>query len=241
MGEYWYPATIAIGSSGSSISNRLAQVFGVHGFNTTVDAACSSSLVAIDVACQALMAHDADVAIAGGADMGVNPAIYVGFARVGGISRSGVSNPFDATADGLVIGEGTGIFVLKRLEDALDNGDNIKGVIRGIGSTSDGAGQAIYNPSLEGRSEAFRRALRMADVSPDDVQFIEAHATSTVVGDANEYDSIATVYGERKASEPLYLGSVKHQIGHVKAAAGAAGLLKTLLAMEDGTVPHANV
>ena len=238
MTHYWYPGTIAIGSSGSSISNRLAQVFGVHGFNATVDAACSSSLVAVDVACQALMAGDADVALAGGADMGVNPAIYVGFSRVGGISRTGISNPFDAAADGLVIGEGTSIVVLKRLEDALDNGDTIKGVIRGIGSTSDGAGQAIYNPSLEGRAEAFRRALKTAEVQPDEVQFIEAHATSTVVGDANEYDSISTVYGARKATEPLYLGSVKHQIGHVKAAAGAAGLLKTLLAMENETIPH---
>ncbi|MBN2530176.1 MAG: polyketide synthase [Deltaproteobacteria bacterium] len=238
MTHYWYPGTIAIGSSGSSISNRVAQVFGVQGFNMTVDAACSSSLVSMDVACQALMANDADVAIAGGADMGVNPAIYVGFSRVGGISRSGVSNPFDASADGLVIGEGTGIVVLKRLEDALDAKDNIKGIIRGIGCTSDGGGQAIYNPSLEGRAEAFQRALDTAEVSPDDVQFIEAHATSTVVGDANEYDSISTVYGKRKATEPLYLGSVKHQIGHVKAAAGSAGLIKTLLAMENETIPH---
>lgn len=238
MTHYWYPGTIAIGSSGSSISNRLAQVFGIHGFNTTVDAACSSSLVALDVACQALMANDADVAIAGGADMGVNPAIYVGFSRVGGLSRSGISNPFDATADGLVIGEGTAMFVLKRLEDALAGNDNIKAVIRGIGSTSDGAGQAIYNPSLEGRASAFRRALSTAEVAADDVQFIEAHATSTVVGDANEYDSISTVYGKRKATEPLYLGSVKHQIGHVKSAAGGAGLLKTVLAMEHGIVPH---
>lgn len=238
MTHYWHPATIAIGSSGSSISNRLAQVFGLHGFNTTVDAACSSSMVAIDVACQALMAKDADVAIAGGTDMGVNPAIYSGFSRIGGISRSGISNPFDGTADGLVIGEGTGIFVLKRLEDALSNGDTIKAVIRGIGATSDGGGQAIYTPSLKGRTAAFTKALQVAEVSPDDVQFIEAHATSTVVGDANEYDSIATVYGNRNASKPVHLGSVKHQIGHVKAAAGAAGLLKAVLAMENETIPH---
>lgn len=236
--HYWHPSTIAIGSSGSSISNRLAQVFGVHGFNTTVDAACSSSMVALDVACQALMANDADVAVAGGCDMGVNPAIYVGFSRVGGLSKSGSSNPFDHNADGLVIGEGVGIFVLKRLEDALDNGDTIKGVIRGIGSNSDGSGQAIYNPSLKGRVAAFEKGLNVAQLDADDVQFIEAHATSTVVGDANEYDSIATVYGNRKASSPLYLGSVKHQIGHVKAAAGAAGVLKTILAMENETIPH---
>jgi acyl transferase domain-containing protein len=108
----------------------------------------------------------------------------------------------------------------------------------GIGATSDGAGQAIYNPSLQGRTRAFQKALSAAEIGPDDVQFIEAHATSTVVGDANEYDSIVSVYGNRKASSPLYLGSVKHQIGHLKAAAGAAGLLKALLAMENKTIPH---
>ncbi len=238
MSHFWHPGTFAIGSLSSSISNRIAQIFGVHGFNTSVDAACSSSFVAIDTACHALMAGDADVAIAGGTDMEVNPAVYIGFSRVGGLSRRGISNPFDASADGLVMGEGTGIFVLKRLEDALDNGDTIRGVIRAIGSTSDGAGQAIYTPSLKGRTQAFRKALATARMNPEEVQFIEAHATSTVVGDANEYDSIATVYGNRKESNPLYLGSVKHQIGHVKAAAGAAGLLKTLLAIEHRTIPH---
>lgn len=238
MSHFWHPKTFAIGSLSSSISNRIAQVFGVHGFNTSVDAACSSSFVAIDTACHALMAGDADVAIAGGTDMEINPAVYIGFSRVGGLSRKGISSPFDASADGLVMGEGTGFVVLKRLEDALDNGDAIKGVIRGIGSSSDGAGQAIYTPSLKGRTNAFKKALSVAETHSDEVQFIEAHATSTVVGDANEYDSIASVYGGRKNNRPLYLGSVKHQIGHLKAAAGAAGLIKTLLAMEHKTIPH---
>ncbi|MBN2343004.1 MAG: polyketide synthase [Deltaproteobacteria bacterium] len=238
MSHFWHPKTFAIGSLSSSISNRIAQVFGIHGFNTSVDAACSSSFVAIDTACHALMAGDADVAVAGGTDMEINPAVYIGFSRIGGQSRKGVSTPFDASADGLVMGEGTGYVVLKRLEDALENGDTIKGVIRGIGSSSDGAGQAIYTPSLKGRTRAFRKALSIAEVDSDDVQFIEAHATSTVVGDANEYDSIASVYGRRNSNRPLYLGSVKYQIGHLKAAAGAAGLIKTLLAMEHETIPH---
>jgi len=205
----------------------------------SVDAACSSTMTAVDVASQALMAKDARVAIAGGCDMGLNPPIYIGFCRVGGLSPTGRSNPFDQSADGLVMGEGTGFLVLKRLEDAIADGDRIRGVIRGIGSSSDGAGQAIYNPSLRGRVDAFRNALEISGVAPAEVQYIESHATATIVGDANEYDSISTVYGpDRGTDNPLYLGSVKYQIGHLKAAAGAAALIKTILAMEHGTIPH---
>ncbi|HPA56379.1 MAG TPA: beta-ketoacyl synthase N-terminal-like domain-containing protein, partial [bacterium] len=229
----------AVGAIPSALSNRVAQVFGAKGYNMTVDAACASSFGALETACHALMAGDARVAITGGVDLGVNPAVYIGFSRVEGISFSGVANPFDHTADGLVIGEGGGIVILKRLEDALADGDKIKAVIRGMGSSSDGAGQAIYNPSVKGRARAFKMALERAEVSSDDVQFIEAHATSTVVGDANEYDAIAAAYAKgRNKNNPLYLGSVKYQIGHLKAAAGVAGLIKTIKGMQSGTVPH---
>ena len=238
-GHQWNPAIASVGAIPSSISNRVAQVFGVKGYNMTVDAACGSSFVALDVASQALMAGDARIAITGGTDLGTNPSIYVGFSRVDGLSKSGHSNPFDHTADGLIIGEGVGMIVLKRMEDAIADGDHIKAVIRGIGSSSDGAGQAIYAPSVQGRSLAFERGLKKADTSPHDVQFLEAHATSTVVGDANEYDSIATIYAPgRDSAQPLKLGSVKGQIGHLKAAAGVAGLIKTVLAMENGVYPH---
>ncbi|MFH1438666.1 MAG: beta-ketoacyl synthase N-terminal-like domain-containing protein, partial [Pseudomonadota bacterium] len=238
-GHQWNPAIASVGAIPSSISNRVAQVFGVKGYNMTVDAACGSSFVAVDVACQALMAGDARIAITGGTDLGTNPPIYVGFSRVDGLSKSGHSNPFDHTADGLIIGEGVGMAVLKRMEDAIADGDRIRAVIRGIGSSSDGAGQAIYAPSVEGRSLAFKRGLKKADTSPHDVQFLEAHATSTVVGDANEYDSISTIYAPgRDSAQPLKLGSVKGQIGHLKAAAGIAGLIKTVLAMENGVFPH---
>jgi acyl transferase domain-containing protein len=205
----------------------------------TVDAACASSFGALETACHALMAGDAKVAITGGIDLGVNPAIYIGFCRVDGISFSGISNPFDHKADGLVIGEGGGVIILKKLEDALADGNKIHAVIRGMGSSSDGAGQAIYSPSVEGRARAFRMALQRAELASHDVQFIEAHATSTVVGDANEYEAIAAAYADgRKADNPLYLGSVKYQIGHLKAAAGVAGLIKTIKGMENGLVPH---
>jgi acyl transferase domain-containing protein/lauroyl/myristoyl acyltransferase len=237
-GHVWHPSLVAVGSITASLSNRVAQVLGVRGFNMTVDGACASSLVALDVACQALMAGDARIAIAGGADLGVNPCVYIGFAAVDGLSRRGVSNPFDRSADGLIIGEGAGAVILKRLEDALADGDNIRAVIRGVGSSSDGAGQAIYAPSVEGRALAMRNALAVAETTPEEVQFLETHATSTVVGDANEYDAIAAVYGERRAAAPLVLGSAKWQIGHLKAASGMAGLIKVVLSMERGVFPH---
>ncbi len=238
-GHTWHSSIAAVGAITSSISNRVAQVFGIKGFNMTVDAACASSFVAMDTACQALMAGDARVAIAGGTDLGTNPAIYVGFSRVEGLSFSGNSCPFDHTADGLIIGEGSGVVILKRLEDALEDGDRIRAVIRAVGSTSDGAGQAIYAPSVDGRAEALRKALRNAETDAADVQFLEAHATSTIVGDANEYDAISKVYAPgRDTSDPLRLGSVKAQIGHLKAAAGVAGFIKTVLGMENEMLPH---
>ena len=230
---------LAVGTIPSALSNRVAQVFGSKGYNMTVDAACASSFSAIEVGIHALMAGDARVAITGGVDFGINPAIYVGFSRVEGLSFSGVSNPFDHHADGLVIGEGAGVVILKRLEDALADGDEIKAVIRSLGSSSDGAGQAIYNPSIKRRANAFIMALKRAELQTHDIQFLEAHATSTIVGDANEYDAIASVYADgRKASNPLYLGSVKYQIGHLKAAAGVAGLIKTVISMQNKTIPH---
>ncbi len=238
-GHGWSSSTASVGAITSSLSNRVAQVFGVGGFNMTVDAACASSFVALDVACCALMAGDVDIALAGGADLGTNPAIYIGFSQVDGLSSSGRSNPFDHTADGLIIGEGVGMVVLKRLEDALADGDRIRAVVRGIGSSSDGAGLAIYAPSLSGRARALRNTLEKAGVKAEVVQFVEAHATSTIVGDASEYDSISMVYGEgRDPADPVRVGSVKYQIGHLKAAAGVAGLIKTVVAMEAGRYPH---
>jgi acyl transferase domain-containing protein/NAD(P)-dependent dehydrogenase (short-subunit alcohol dehydrogenase family)/acyl carrier protein len=237
-GHFFYPTSSATGAIISSVPNRLAQVFGIKGANMCVDGACASSFVSLSVACHALMAGDAKIAIAGGVDMGINPAIYIGFSRLGGLSENGNTNPFDETANGLVIGEGGGIVVLKRLEDAIADGDSIKAVIRGVGASSDGAGQAIYNPSVKQRSIALQKALDTAQVKASEIQYLEAHATSTVVGDANEYDAISTVYSNRDKNDPLYLGTVKHQIGHLKAAAGVAGLIKTVLAMNKGQVPH---
>lgn len=238
-GHNFDPAHSATGLIESSISNRVAQVFGVRGFNMTVDAACAGGLVSVEMGCHALMAGDADVALAGGVDLGTGPAIYVGFCRVGGLSQSGNSTPFDASADGLVIGEGGGMVVLKRLEDAIADGDRIYSVIRGMGSSSDGAGTAIYTPSQEGRAECLQNALDNSNTRPDEVQYLECHATSTVVGDANEYDAIADVFANKRgADNPLRLGSIKYQIGHLKAGAGVVGLIKVLKAMEAETYPH---
>ncbi|MFH1463448.1 MAG: beta-ketoacyl synthase N-terminal-like domain-containing protein, partial [Pseudomonadota bacterium] len=238
-GHGWDPANAAVGNVPSSISNRIAQVFGIRGYNMTVDGACASSFVALNVACQALCAGDARVVVTGGCDLGTNPGIYVGFAQMEGLSITGHSNPFDHTADGLVIGEGVGIVVLKRIEDAVADGDRVRAVIRGIGTSSDGAGQAIYAPSVPGRVKSFKTALSNAGTRPREVQYLEGHATSTIVGDAVEYDAIAETYAhDREGVPPLLVGSVKHQIGHLKAAAGMAGLIKTVLAMGHGTFPH---
>ncbi|GEM_PF-3170899 len=238
-GHYLDPTFGATGNIESAVSNRVAQVFGVRGFNMTVDAACAGGLVSMEMGCHALIAGDADVALVGGVDLGTGPAIYVGFARVGGLSTKGVANPFDASADGLVIGEGGGMVVLKRLEDALEAGDRIHAVIRGSGSSSDGAGTAIYTPSKEGRKEAMVAALDDSLTAPEEIQYMECHATSTVVGDANEYDAIGEVFGGVRGDRPpMKLGSIKYQIGHLKGAAGVVGVIKTIKAMEAETYPH---
>ncbi|MBW2262747.1 MAG: polyketide synthase, partial [Deltaproteobacteria bacterium] len=239
QGYHYESATAAVGAVPSSVSNRVAQVFGIRGFNMSIDAACASSMAAVQTACDALRAGDARIAVAGGADLGINPAIYIGFSRVMGMSQSGKSNPFDDSADGLLIGEGVGILVLKKLEDALEDGDRIHAVIQGIGSSSDGAGNAIYAPSAEGRAECMRRALEIAGRRPSEIRYIEAHATSTVVGDGNEIDAMGMAYGQHADPDrPVALGSVKGQIGHLKAAAGSTSLIKTTLCMEHGLVPH---
>lgn len=237
-GHEFHPSVTAVGAIVSSLSNRVAQAFGAKGFNMAVDGACASSFVALTVASHALMAGDARMAIVGGVDLGINPAIYIGFSRLGGLSPNGATNPFDNSANGLVIGEGGGVVILKRVEDAMADGDRIHAVIKGSGCTSDGAGQAIYNPSAEQRTIALKKALKSSGLEASEIQYLEAHATSTVVGDANEYDAIAGAYADREPSNPLYLGTVKHQIGHLKAGAGMAGLIKTVLAMNARKIPH---
>ncbi|MFI9545741.1 SDR family oxidoreductase [Streptomyces sp. NPDC052016] len=220
------------------ISGRIANRLDLGGANYTVDAACASSLAAVDVACKELVGGTSDVVLCGGADLhnGIND--YVLFSSVHALSPTGRSRAFDASADGIALGEGVACVVLKRLADAERDGDRIYGVIKGVGSSSDGRSLGLTAPRPEGQRAALERAYRNAGVSPADVGLVEAHGTGTVVGDRTELRVLGEVFtasGARPGA--CALGSVKSQIGHTKCAAGLAGLIKTLLALYTGVRP----
>ncbi|WP_329222750.1 SDR family oxidoreductase [Streptomyces sp. NBC_01485] len=220
------------------ISGRIANRLDLGGANYTVDAACASSLAAVDVACKELVGGTSDVVLCGGADLhnGIND--FVLFASVHALSPTGRSRAFDGSADGIALGEGVACVVLKRLADAERDGDRIYGVIKGLGSSSDGRSLGLTAPRPEGQRSALERAYRNAGVSPADVGLVEAHGTGTVVGDRTELRILSEVFGEAGAKPGgCVIGSVKSQIGHTKCAAGLAGLIKTLLALHTGVRP----
>ncbi|MGP4007874.1 SDR family NAD(P)-dependent oxidoreductase [Streptomyces sp. 4N124] len=220
------------------ISGRIANRLDLGGANYTVDAACASSLAALDVACKELVGGTSDVVLCGGADLhnGVND--YVLFSSVHALSPTGRSRAFDSSADGIALGEGVACVVLKRLADAERDGDRIYGVIKGVGSSSDGRSLGLTAPRPEGQRAALQRAYRNAGVSPADVGLVEAHGTGTVVGDRTELTILSEVFSEAGAEAGgCALGSVKSQIGHTKCAAGLAGLIKTVLALHHGVKP----
>ncbi|MFF8991653.1 SDR family NAD(P)-dependent oxidoreductase [Streptomyces sp. NPDC014983] len=220
------------------ISGRIANRLDLGGANLTVDAACASSLAALDVACKELVSGTSDVALCGGADLhnGIND--YVLFSSVHALSPTGRSRAFDAGADGIALGEGVACVVLKRLADAERDGDRIYGVVKGLGSASDGRSLGLTAPRPEGQRAALERAYRNAGVSPAQVGLVEAHGTGTVVGDRTELGILGQVFAEAGArTGGCALGSVKSQIGHTKCAAGLAGLIKTTLALHTGVTP----
>ncbi|MFE9496350.1 SDR family NAD(P)-dependent oxidoreductase [Streptomyces collinus] len=220
------------------ISGRIANRLDLGGANYTVDAACASSLAALDVACKELVSGGSDVVLCGGADLhnGIND--FVLFSSVHALSPSGRSRAFDGSADGIALGEGVACVVLKRLADAERDGDRVYGVIKGIGSASDGRSLGLTAPRPEGQRAALLRAYRNAGVSPAEVGLVEAHGTGTVVGDRTELGVLEAVFTEAGAGAGgCALGSVKSQIGHTKCAAGLAGLIKTTLALYTGVKP----
>lgn len=220
------------------ISGRIANRLDLGGANYTVDAACASSLAAVDVACKELVAGTSDVVLCGGADLhnGIND--YVLFSSVHALSPTGRSRAFDSSADGIALGEGVACVVLKRLADAERDGDRVYGVIKGLGSSSDGRSLGLTAPRPEGQRAALERAYGNAGVSPAEVGLVEAHGTGTVVGDRTELTILGEVF-TRAGARPggCVLGSVKSQIGHTKCAAGLAGLIKTTLALHTGVMP----
>ena len=220
------------------VAGRIANRLDLHGTNCIVDAACASSLSAIHLASLELEAGRADMVLSGGLDTFNDIFMYMCFSKTPALSASGNAQPFNQEADGTILGEGVGVVALKRLADAERDGDRIYAVIKGLGSSSDGKGQAVYAPSPEGQARALRAAYRNAGVSPDTVGLLEAHGTGTTVGDATEARGLTGVYEDTgREGSWCALGSVKSMIGHTKAAAGAAGLIKAVMALHHKVLP----
>ncbi|MBR3899406.1 MAG: acyltransferase domain-containing protein, partial [Elusimicrobiaceae bacterium] len=218
------------------IAGRLANVFDVHGTNFTVDAACATSLAAVDQAVNGLREGNFDMAIVGGVDQMMSPSAYIKFCKIGALSEKG-SCPFDAKADGFVMAEGAGTIILKRLSDAVKDGDKVYAVIRAIGASSDGKGKGITAPNPKGQKIAVEKTFEQLDYTPGEVGLVEAHGTSTRVGDAVELNALYEIFSPYAKPGTIGLGSVKSQIGHAKAAAGIASLIKTSLALYNKVLP----
>ena len=224
------------GELANVVAGRVANLLDLQGPNYATDAACASTFAALMDACHLLQSRQVDLMIAGASDRTMDPATYAKFSAIGALSSSH-STPFDASANGFVMGEGATAFVLKRLDDALGDNDTIYAVIRGIGASSDGRGKGITAPSTRGQIQALCRAYQQAGYGPKSVELIEAHGTSTVVGDATELTSLAEIFGNNAQVGSVAVGSIKSQIGHLKAAAGGAGLLKAVFALHHRTIP----
>lgn len=228
----------ASGNSLAIAAGRLAYVFGLRGPAISVDTACSSSLVAVHLAAESLVRGESEVAIAAGVQLLLAPELTASYAKAGMLSPDGRCKTFDASANGYVRSEGVGAVVLKRLDDALRDGDDIVAVLRGSALNQDGSSNGLTAPSAAAQEEVIREALRKAELSPSEISYVEAHGTGTSLGDPIEFDALAAVYGEsRNEDNPLYLGSVKTNIGHTEAAAGMAGLIKVALALRHAEIP----
>ena len=225
------------GELGNIIAGRVANVFNFQGPNFVTDAACASSLAAVQSAVDGLNNFQFDTVITGGVDRMMGVEGFVKFCKIGALSPDG-SRPYSDGANGFVMGEGTAVFLMKRLEDAERDGDAIYAVVRGIGSSSDGKGKGITAPNPTGQEQAIQRAWKNVGVSPATVGLIEGHGTSTKVGDVVEVNSLNAIFGQFGLPVgKIALGSVKSNIGHLKSAAGAAGLFKAVMALHEKVLP----
>ncbi|MEM6107254.1 SDR family NAD(P)-dependent oxidoreductase [Mycobacterium sp. 050272] len=240
--ELTYPeieAYMAIGTSNAAAAGRISYRLGLQGPAVAVDTACSSSLVAIHQACQALRLGECDLALAGGANVLLTPATMITFSSAHMLAPDGRCKTFDAAADGYVRGEGCGVIVIKRLDDAIRDGDRIRAVIRGSAINQDGASGGLTVPNGVAQQRVIAEALKRADLQPRDVGYLEAHGTGTSLGDPIEAQAAGEVLGAgREPNQPLLMGSVKTNIGHLEAAAGIAGVIKVILSLENELLPQ---
>ena len=220
------------------VAGRIANRFDLNGTNCAVDAACASSMAALKVAVHELQSGDCDVVLTGGVNLDLTSTAFVSFCKTPAISKSSVSRPFDADADGMVLGDGVAMVVLKRLEDAKRDGDRIYAVIHGVGSSGDGRATSIFAPNKEGQLKALRRAYEKTDITPATISLIEAHGTGTHVGDAIEVSALTQFFNQYQVKKnTVAIGSIKSQIGHSRLTAGMSSLIKTALAIYHRTLP----
>ncbi len=229
---------LAFGNASNFAAGRLAYFLGVHGPAVVIDTACSSSLVAVHLACQSLRRRESDQALAAGVNLILSPENSIACSRWGMLAPDGRCKTFDADADGYVRSEGAGVVVLKRLGDALRDGDSVLAVVRGSAVNQDGPSSGQTVPNGPAQQAVLRQALAASRLQPGDIDYIEAHGTGTALGDPIELDALSQVFAERDGAAPLVLGSVKTNLGHLESAAGIAGFIKTVLSVRHGHIPQ---
>src|SRR6202789_1372764 len=238
----WRPEDVdpylAFGNALNFSAGRLSYFLGTHGPAMVIDTACSSSLVTIHLACQSLRRRESNQALAAGVNLMLSPENNIAPSRWGMLAPDGRCKTFDAGADGYVRSEGCGVVVLKRLSDAVRDGDSVLAVVRGSAVNQDGPSSGQTVPSGPAQQAVVRSALAAARLEPSDIDYIEAHGTGTALGDPIELGALHQVFGERHGATPLVLGSVKTNLGHLESAAGIAGFIKTVLTVQHGYIPQ---
>lgn len=230
---------IVTGNSSSVAANRISYLLDLRGPSLAIDCACSSSLVAVHQAVQSLRRGECDLAVAGGVNVILSPELTIAFSQARMMASDGRCKSFDAAADGYVRSEGCGMVVLKRLSEAQRDGDNVLAVIVGSAINQDGRSQGLTAPNGPSQQALIREALQDARVKPAEIGYVEAHGSGTSLGDPIEVNSLrAVILDEREAGDPCWIGSVKTNIGHLEAAAGIAGLIKTVLSLQHGEIPE---
>ncbi|KAF2636137.1 6-methylsalicylic acid synthase [Massarina eburnea CBS 473.64] len=231
-------AWMGIGTAYCGVPNRISYHMNLMGPSTAVDAACASSLVAIHHGRQAILQHESQIAIVGGVNVMCGPGLTRVLDKAGAISHEGRCRSFDDEANGYGRGEGAGVVILKNMQQALRDGDQILAILKGSAVAQDGRTNGIMAPNAKAQELVANQALRVANIEPSTVRYVEAHATSTPIGDPTEVAAVASVYGKARAiGDPCYIGSVKPNIGHLEAGAGVMGFIKAVLAVQKGVLP----